>query len=113
MDLFELSTQSFLIKIWVEETAEEAGETLWRGHITHVHSGERQHFQDLPEVLTFMQPYLTEMGITIGSKRPFQRWFYRWRFSRDLLRRLRAGTAAVEPSSRQKSTPSTEADSLT
>jgi hypothetical protein len=111
MDLFELSTQSFLIKIWVEETAAEAGETLWRGHITHVHSGERQHFEDLPDMLTFMQPYLVEMGIITGSKRTFQRWFYRWRFSRDLLRRLRSDTG-VEPPPRQKQPSGSEVDNL-
>jgi hypothetical protein len=112
MDLFELSTQSFLIKIWVEETAEEAGETLWRGHITHVHSGERQHFQDLPEIMSFMQPYLAEMGIDSDGKRPFQHWVHRWRISRDLLRRLRSGPAAPDSHPQQKPPANTEADGL-
>ena len=40
-------TFSFVIKIWVEETAGEAGQALWRGHITHIPSGRRRYFQDL------------------------------------------------------------------
>ena len=36
------STLSFIVRIWVEETAEESGRSSWRGHITHVPSGERR-----------------------------------------------------------------------
>ena len=111
MDLFEFSTQSFLIKIWVEETAAEAGETLWRGHITHVHSGERQYFQDLEDMMNFMQPYMVEMGITTGHKRPFQRWFHRWRFGRAILDQLQRKTAVSDPHTSGKNQQSpTQAD---
>jgi hypothetical protein len=67
MDLIETSTQSFVIKIWVEETVEEAGEALWRGHITHVLSGERHHFGNIEEMIALMGRYLKEVGI-----QPFQ-----------------------------------------
>lgn len=67
MDLLETSTQSFVIKIWVEETAEEAGEVLWRGHITHALTGERHHFENLEEMVSVMGTYLKEIGI-----QPFQ-----------------------------------------
>lgn len=63
MDLLETSTQSFVVKIWVEETAEEAGEVLWRGHITHVFSNERHYFASLAEMTAKMTSYLQNAGI--------------------------------------------------
>lgn len=58
MDLPEAHTHSFVIKIWLEEPAEEANQVIWRGHITHVPSGTRRYFQDLTVITDFMQPYL-------------------------------------------------------
>jgi hypothetical protein len=63
MDLLETSIQSFVIKIWVEETIEEAGEVVWRGHIIHTHSGEKQHFKSMDEMVCLMGGYLQEIGI--------------------------------------------------
>jgi hypothetical protein len=56
------SVQSFVIRIWIEETAEEAGEVTWRGHITHTVNGERHFFMNLNELSTFIWPYLIEMS---------------------------------------------------
>jgi hypothetical protein len=66
MDAYELTSSSFIVKVWIEETKEEAGQTLWRGHITHVSSGARQYFEDLNKVTLFMIPYLQAMGIEIN-----------------------------------------------
>jgi hypothetical protein len=63
MDLIEFNTHSFIVKIWLEETAEEAGEATWRGHITHVPNGERRYVQDLDEITAFIAPYLERMGV--------------------------------------------------
>jgi hypothetical protein len=57
------SIQSFVIRIWVEETAEETGEAVWRGHITHTASGERHFIRNLNEISTFIWPYLKQMGV--------------------------------------------------
>ena len=64
--LSELAPQSFIIKIWLEETAEEAGRATWRGHITHVPSGQRQYIQDLDRISAFVAPYLEAMGVELG-----------------------------------------------
>jgi hypothetical protein len=61
--LSELAPQSFIIKIWLEETAEEASRATWRGHITHVPSGQRQYIQDLDRISSFIGPYLEAMGV--------------------------------------------------
>ena len=65
MDVLESNTHSFIVKVWLEETAEEAGQATWRGHITHVPSGERRYLQDLDKIAAFIAPYLEEMGVKL------------------------------------------------
>ena len=50
MDLLETLAHTFITKLWVEETAEESGQTLWRGHITHVPSGRKQPIKELDDI---------------------------------------------------------------
>lgn len=71
----ESTSQSFIVKIWVEETAEEAGEIIWRGHVTHVPSGERRYLRTLDDVSAFIEPYLLRLGVTLGlrSRRTWRR----------------------------------------
>jgi hypothetical protein len=63
LDLVELSTHSFVVKIWMEETATETKNPLWRGHITHVPSGSRRYLGHLNGIISFVKPYLKAMGI--------------------------------------------------
>ncbi len=63
MDEPELNRQSFVVTIWLEETAEEAGTATWRGHVTHVPSGERRYLKRLEDIVEFVRPYLARMGI--------------------------------------------------
>ncbi len=57
---------SFIIKFWVEETAEEAGRLVWRGSMTHIPGGERRTFQDLEAISEFIMPFLQRMGFKPG-----------------------------------------------
>ena len=66
MGLSEVNTHSFVIKIWLEETVEETGQAVWRGHITHVPSGKRRYVENLDDVSTFIKPYLEEVGVDFG-----------------------------------------------
>ncbi len=68
MDLPESDTHSFIIKIWLEETAEEAGWAIWRGHITHVPDGKRRYLKEIDEITAFIAPYLQEMGVKLGKR---------------------------------------------
>jgi hypothetical protein len=74
VDQVENNTHSFIVKVWLEETAEEAGRAMWRGHITHVPDGERRYVQDLGDVSTFIVPYLQQMGVRIGNRRQVGDW---------------------------------------
>ena len=72
MDLFEEYTHSFVIKIWVEETAEEAKAVVWRGRIIHVGSNQKQYFQTVESILTFIWPFLKSIGVE--DSRPRHVW---------------------------------------
>jgi hypothetical protein len=65
---------SFIIKIWLEETAEESGTARWRGHITHVPGGDRRYFQRLKDVETFVSGYLQEMGVVPSLSWRLRTW---------------------------------------
>ena len=62
MALPEHALHSFIVRIWLEETAEEAPEVHWRGHITHIPSQKRRYFEDLNDIPVFVTPYLEDMG---------------------------------------------------
>jgi hypothetical protein len=68
IDHSEPSTQSFIVKIWLEETAAEANRATWRGHITQVPSGERRYLENLDDIGIFILPYLEEMGVRFGDR---------------------------------------------
>lgn len=68
------SVQSFIVKIWLEETTEEAGQALWRGHVTHAASGARQYLKNLDEVSVFIAPYLQRMGARLSWRWRARQW---------------------------------------
>jgi hypothetical protein len=64
----ESAPQSFIIKVWLEETADEDRQASWRGHITHVPSRERRYVQTLDEISLFMAPYLEALGVKVQDR---------------------------------------------
>jgi len=66
--------QSFIIKFWLEETTEGERRAAWRGHITHVPSGERGYVRRLDDILDFISPYLEAMGGEVERRRRFWVW---------------------------------------
>ncbi len=81
MEQPEPATQSFIVKIWVEESAADMSQGEWHGHITHVSSHQRRYLKDLSEIRDFIAPYLEAMGV-----KPERRGQLRGRLQR-LLRR--------------------------
>ena len=57
----EVQIHSFVLKFWLEEVDEETGQVVWRGHITHVASGERRYLKELNDIIGFIAPYLQRM----------------------------------------------------
>jgi hypothetical protein len=72
----EWHTHSFIVKIWLEETFEETGKARWRGHITHVPSGERRYLKDLTDIGIFILPYLDSMKIRSGFRWRVWKWLF-------------------------------------
>ena len=75
--MYEATTYPFIVKIWFEETPAETGRAIWRGHITHVPSGEKRYLRDLDDITDFISPYLEGMGVKIGIGRRLCRWLIR------------------------------------
>ncbi len=64
----DVLSHSFVIRIWFEQTAEEAGQVQWRGQITHIPGEERRYVTNLVDVITFIAPFLSEMGVRLGIR---------------------------------------------
>lgn len=67
MDLVEFNTHSFVVKIWLEEPADDDHKGKWRGHITHVPDGERRYLKGIGEIADFIVPYLASMGVQVDA----------------------------------------------
>jgi hypothetical protein len=71
------TSHTFIIKIWQEASPEEAGCATWRGHITHVtHSPtpHREYLEDPRDIISFIEPYLEQMGVKPGPLGRVRRW---------------------------------------
>ena len=77
MDSLEPGAQSFIVKVWVEDSTETGGQGVLRGHITHVSSHERHYLKNLGEIEDFIAPYLEEMGVKLGIRWRIRRWLKR------------------------------------
>jgi hypothetical protein len=73
-------TYSFIIKIWLEEIAED-GKPVWRGHITHVPSNQKEYFANLENIPTLIRRYMQiDHPLVEAPKRgSFLHWFKRLR----------------------------------
>jgi hypothetical protein len=79
MDRYQSTTHPFIVKIWLEESTEEAGgKATWRGYITHIPSKRRRYFSSLDDITGFIAPYLEDMGVKVSM---------RWRIRQRLKRR--------------------------
>jgi hypothetical protein len=78
MDLSETYIHSFIVRIWIEETAEEVSRAVWRGHITHIPSGERRYVEDLDAIVVFIAPYLEAIGVKFDLSWRVKRWLKQW-----------------------------------
>ena len=70
----EYQTHSFIVKVWLEERADQRGGPTWRGRITHVPDAERRYLRDLREITRFIALYLEKMGVRHRLRERFMRW---------------------------------------
>jgi len=62
----EALTQSFIVRIWIEERLPGNAGARWRGHVTHVPGGERVHVKSLQEITLYIARFLQGMGVKMG-----------------------------------------------
>lgn len=60
-ELTPQQSRSFVLKMWVESTAKESAQPIWRGHITRVAERTTYYFKNLEEVVEYLRRHLTEM----------------------------------------------------
>ena len=77
MDQVEPDTQSFIVKVWVEDRAGETGGGAWHGHITHIPSRDRRYLKNLEEIQDFIAPHLEAMGVKISRRWRLKSWLKR------------------------------------
>ncbi|MDX1413892.1 MAG: hypothetical protein R3293_06855 [Candidatus Promineifilaceae bacterium] len=59
----ESNTYIFIIKIWREAATDDAKGSLWRGRVTYIPGGERNHFNNMDELMAIMKTRLQKIGI--------------------------------------------------
>ena len=74
MDFAESQLHSFIIKLWLEDVAEDGNQPMWGGQIKHVPGGEQRHVRNLEEITDFIKPYLESMGVELDSCARLCRW---------------------------------------
>ncbi len=77
LDSLESTSQSFIVKVWVEESVGKDGPGVWHGHITHVSSGKRLYLKNLDAIRDFIAPHLEKMGVELDKRWSIRNWLKR------------------------------------
>ena len=77
MESSDQASHSFIVKVWRVDSPAEDHDAAWRGHITHVGSGDRRHFKDLEEIPAFLFPYLESMQVRVRMTWRLKKWIKR------------------------------------
>lgn len=78
MDKPPPKVQSFIVKLWLDESSNETRKAVWHGHITHVPGGERRYLKRLRDIEDFIERYRVEMGVKRRLGYRFAAWFRQW-----------------------------------
>jgi hypothetical protein len=68
--MYEQDTHHFIVKVWLEAPAIGKEPAIWRGHVTHVASGEQHYVTSLADISGYIGSYLIKMGIDNAFKWP-------------------------------------------
>jgi hypothetical protein len=81
MGSHDVSGDSFVVKVWLENTPAESTRAHWRGYVTHVASGQRRYAQHLEDVSLIIMPYLQAMGVRFSAISRLRQWLFERRRS--------------------------------
>ena len=77
MDEALSETQSFIVRVLVEEPADGISRGIWRSHINHVHIGRRHYLKNLCEIESFVAPYVEKIRMKLGMRWHMRHWLGR------------------------------------
>ena len=63
----ESNAETFVVRIWMEATGGDGDPRAWRGHVTHVMSGERRYVQSFDAIAAFITGHLRWPGAGAAS----------------------------------------------
>ena len=69
--------ESFIVRVWLEEAARPPHRAPWRGHITHVPTGDRKYVEDLQGIAAFIASYLDRMQARLQLWWRVRQWWKR------------------------------------
>lgn len=61
----EPGTHIFILKIWREDAGSGEQPVVWRGHISHVASGQRRYITGLLQMILFIVPYIQALNVRL------------------------------------------------
>jgi hypothetical protein len=61
MKILETKSLTFVVRVWLEQPAGRGTPALWRGSVANVIDREKRYFEDLSDVLTFIDPYIKQL----------------------------------------------------
>lgn len=61
----EHNSHSFVVTIWTEQETSPRLRTELRGQITHAYTKDRGVVTELSDILEFIRPYVTAMGVRL------------------------------------------------
>jgi len=62
MSSHEPLAHSFIVRLWLEENAEDGETTVWRGQVTHVPGGESRYFRNFDDLVDFISSHIGQAG---------------------------------------------------
>jgi hypothetical protein len=75
MDDEQEQRHSFVVTIWREDAPSEHPNEGWRGHITHVQSGDRHYLIKLDDLVTFIAACMGAPDSWLARKGLLGRWW--------------------------------------
>jgi hypothetical protein len=78
MDQTEDQRLSFVVTLWREDDLGDTRSPGWRGHITHVPSGQRRYLKKLCDAVDFIASFVGSRSLGgAGSSRWLDQWWLR------------------------------------
>lgn len=74
IDASDAPLQSFIVRIWVETSAQPGFCAQWRGSVQHVNSGDKRYVDDMEEIVAFFESHLAQHDI---QRKPAERAWWR------------------------------------